>query len=324
MRIKRVTIDSFGGIRNWRSPEFDENLTVVYGPNESGKSTITEFVRSTLFPPKTVKYPVASKTDSGTVEVVMDDGDEKILVREQRKVTEGTGKKTVYEEFPSLDADTYRSLYGLDLERLVDKKVVSSNDFRKKFLTVPGGEMVPEVSDAIEKNLDSLMTKEKLTDNRIIGKIVKDMKNIDQRVAEIHGEMDGYDKLTAEREELNKRIAEKRNAAQLMMDVHAKKEVLKSQSANLERLNELKRTRNDYEKYRDIPLDAKNQYEYHLITFSLNFCKSTKKYGKNEYICTLFLKQFENVVHFTYRNEHKCVFCGSQPRRNRHLRKRGF
>ena len=261
MRIKRVTIDSFGGIRNWRSPEFDENLTVVYGPNESGKSTITEFVRSTLFPPKTVKYPVASKTDSGTVEVVMDDGDEKILVREQKKVTEGTGKKTVYEEFPSLDADTYRSLYGLDLERLVDKKVVSSNDFRKKFLTVPGGEMVPEVSDAIEKNLDSLMTKEKLTDNRIIGKIVKDMKNIDQRVAEIHGEMDGYDKLSAEREELNKRIAEKRNAAQLMMDVHAKKEVLKSQSANLERLNELKRTRNDYEKYRDIPLDAKNQYE---------------------------------------------------------------
>lgn len=261
MKVKRITIDSFGGIRNWRSPQLDENLVVVYGPNESGKTTITEFLRSTLFPPKTIKYPVAAKTDSGTVEVEMDSGDERILVREQRKVTEGSGKKTVAEEFPSLDGETYRSLYGLDLERLTDKKVVSSNDFRKKFLTVPGGEKVPEVSEAIEKKLDSLMTKEKLTDNRVIGKIVKDIKNIDQRIADIHDEMDKYDKLSLEREELNKRISEKRNAAQLMLDVHAKKEILKSQSANLERLNELKLTRNDYEKYRDIPLDAKNQYE---------------------------------------------------------------
>ena len=261
MKIKRITIDSFGGIRNWRSPDLEENLVVVYGPNESGKSTITEFIRGTLFPPKTVKYPVASKTDSGTVEVVMDSGDERILVREQKKVTEGSGKKTVYEEFPSLDAETYRSLYGLDLERLTDKKVVSSNDFRKKFLTVPGGEKVPEVSESIEKKLDSLMTKEKLTDNREVGRIVKDIKNIDQRIVDIHEEMDKYDKLSVEKEDLMKRIAEKRKAQQLMLDVHAKKQILKSQSANLERLNELKLTRNDYEKYRDIPLESKNQYE---------------------------------------------------------------
>ena len=261
MRIKRITIDSFGGIRNWRSPVFESNLIVIYGPNESGKSTITEFIRSTLFPAKNVKYPVASKTDSGTLEVVMDGGDDRILLREQKKVTEGMGKKTVAEEFPSLDAETYRSLYGLDLDRLTDKKIISSNDFRSKFLTIPGGEKVPEVSDAIEKKLDSLMTKEKITDNKVIGRIIKDIRNTDQRIVEIHAEINRYDQLVAERDELNKRISEKRNAAQLIMDVHAKREVLKSQSANLNRLNELKRTRNDYEKYRDIPLDAKSQYE---------------------------------------------------------------
>ena len=261
MKIKRITIDSFGGIKNWRSPVLEENLVVVYGPNESGKSTITEFIRSTLFPSKNVKYPVPSKTDSGTLEVVMDGGDERILVREQKKVTEGSGKKTVYEEFPSIDAETYRSLYGLDLERLTDKKIVSSNDFRKKFLTIPGGEMVPDVSDDIEKKLDTLMTKEKITDNKVVGKYLKDIKIIDQRITEIHKEMDSYDELSVEKETLNKKISEKRKAAQLMMDVHAKKQVLKSQTANLERLNDLKETRNEYEKYRNIPLDAKRQFE---------------------------------------------------------------
>ena len=261
MKIKRITIDSFGGIKNWRSPNLEENLVVFYGPNESGKSTITEFIRSTLFPAKNVKYPLPAKTDSGTLEVEMEGGDQRILVREQKKVTEGSGKKTVYEEFPSLDAETYRSLYGLDLERLTDKKIISSKDFRSKFLTIPGGEKVPEVSESIEKKLDSLMTKEKITDNKIIGRIIKDIKLTDQRIQEIHEEMDRYDELSAEKEGLLKTISEKRNAAQLMLDVHAKKHILKSQSANLQRLNELKTTRNDYEKYRNIPLDSKSQYE---------------------------------------------------------------
>ena len=99
MRIKKITIDSFGGIKNWTS-EMDDNLVVVYGPNESGKSTISEFIRSTLFPSKNVKYPVPAKTDSGILEVEMDSGDVKVLVRDQKTVTEGTGKKTVAISIP--------------------------------------------------------------------------------------------------------------------------------------------------------------------------------------------------------------------------------
>lgn len=261
MRIKKIVIDSFGGVRNWNSPDLDDHLVVIYGPNESGKSTISEFIISTLFPSRNVKYPVASKTDSGMLVVEMKDGDTRALVRGQKRVTEGSGKKTVDEEFPNLDAYTYRSLYGLDLDRLTDSKIISSSDFRSKFLTVPGGEMVPEVSDEIEKHLDSLMTKEKITENKTIGRLMKEIRTCDQRIAEIQQHTERYDGLSEEREVLRKKVEEKKYASKLIMDVHAKKEILKSQTANLERLNELKSTRNDYERYRGVPLDSKNQFE---------------------------------------------------------------
>ena len=261
MRIKKITIDSYGGLRNWSSPDMNDNLTVIYGPNESGKSTVTEFIRSTLFPSRASKYPVASKGDSGMIEVEMESGETKVLLREQKDVREGTGKLTVAEEFPSIDAETYRSLFGLDLDRLTDKKIISSNDFRNRFLTVPGGEKVPDLAEAIEKKLDSLMTKEKITDNKTVGRILKSIKEDDQRIAEIHRDIDRYDSLTEEKERLEKKVAEKRTAAQLILDVHAKKQVLKSQTANIERLNGLKTRRNDYERYRDVPTDSRNQYE---------------------------------------------------------------
>jgi uncharacterized protein YhaN len=67
-------------------------MVLVYGDNEAGKSTIAEFLRSTMFPGKNSKYPTPKKSDSGLVEVVMADGGSRILRRDQKKVTERDGK----------------------------------------------------------------------------------------------------------------------------------------------------------------------------------------------------------------------------------------
>ena len=79
----------------------------------------------------------------------MDNGDRRTLIREQKKVKEENGKRTISEEFSNMDSATYRALYGLDLEELTNNKVISTNDFKSKFLTIPGGENVPAVSKDI-------------------------------------------------------------------------------------------------------------------------------------------------------------------------------
>ncbi len=48
MKIKEITLNSFGRFTNERLP-FTDHLNVIYGDNEKGKSTITSFLTSTLF-----------------------------------------------------------------------------------------------------------------------------------------------------------------------------------------------------------------------------------------------------------------------------------
>ena len=91
MRIKRVSIDSFGGISGYFGDFSEGNMVLIYGDNETGKTTVSEFIRGTVFNGKNAKYPVQKKTDRGYVEVEMQDGTTKVLKREGRRIYEENG-----------------------------------------------------------------------------------------------------------------------------------------------------------------------------------------------------------------------------------------
>ena len=241
MRIDRINIRSFGNLIRWNSGELKDNMTVIYGHNESGKSTITEFIRSTLFPMNGKKglYPLPSKSDSGIIEITMDNGDRRTLVREQKKVKEESGKRTISEEFSNIDPATYRALYGLDLEELTNSKVISANDFKSKFLTIPGGENIPAISKDVDTRLEELMTPEKMSDTREIGACMKEIDEIYAEIADIEQKMDQYDALYSEREDLKRKVLDKKKLIDLSNDERARKRLNRSQSGNLSHLKEL-------------------------------------------------------------------------------------
>lgn len=49
MKIHGLEVDRFGVWSGLKLPELDDRLTVVYGPNEAGKTTLLEFVRSVFY-----------------------------------------------------------------------------------------------------------------------------------------------------------------------------------------------------------------------------------------------------------------------------------
>ena len=49
MRIKDIQVDGFGVWNNLKLDELPPGVTVLYGPNEAGKTTLMQFVRTVLY-----------------------------------------------------------------------------------------------------------------------------------------------------------------------------------------------------------------------------------------------------------------------------------
>ena len=261
MKIKRIDIDSFGTVNQWHSGELDDGINIVYGPNEAGKSTITEFIRSTLFPIRVSKYPGSAKTDSGTISIAMDNGEERTLKREQKKIFEVSGKRTVAEEFTSLDADTYRALYGLDLEQLVNSKLISSGEFRSRFMTIPGGDNIPTITEDINDRISQLMNRDRLTENKIIGACNKEIKEIDKQITEINESKDQYEELFTQREELKRKVNENKTLVEASQNERLKKKMMRAQSGNLKKLEELEERKAKLEEFASVNTEDKVRYD---------------------------------------------------------------
>ena len=48
MKIKKLQINGFGNIEN-KTVELDDGINLIYGANESGKSTIASFIKSVFY-----------------------------------------------------------------------------------------------------------------------------------------------------------------------------------------------------------------------------------------------------------------------------------
>jgi uncharacterized protein YhaN len=73
VKIQRLEVDRFGVWSGLELPGLDDRLTVVYGPNEAGKTTLLEFLRSVFYgfsPARRAYLPAPGKPPAGgSVEV---------------------------------------------------------------------------------------------------------------------------------------------------------------------------------------------------------------------------------------------------------------
>ena len=236
MRMRSLHIGSFGKMRD-KDFQLAPGLTVFYGPNESGKSTTMEFIRSTLSPSRKSSYPQRSSTDSGTI-VYEEEGSEKRVMMEGKTGNAGDVPRCMAD----MDPGTYRNIFAMTREGLDEITPLTGGDIRTRFLTIPGGESVPEVIKSIDEDKDRLIGKTASSPSKI-NAIVSDEVDLQRRIYEMRSHAETYSELSTRKDELERRLSEIRDSsrsAESNNDLYVRVE---SQKAAFSELTELRKSK---------------------------------------------------------------------------------
>lgn len=131
MIIKKVTASAFGRLKDWESPDFSPRLTVLYGHNETGKSTLFNLIVTLLYGWKPVKdneyIPWAGTAPLIKGELVAGNGQELEVSRRLRGQPEGSlvmeGRITSLRNEPLpqvafMPREVFQEIYALGLDQL--------------------------------------------------------------------------------------------------------------------------------------------------------------------------------------------------------------
>ncbi len=233
MRIRKAKIDSFGALKG-RTMEFSEGMTVIQGPNESGKTTTMEFIRCCIVPTKNRGknvYPARSRTDSGSLEYE-EDGWTRLVRYENRKLSgdvypmpNGTG-----------DPDLYRSVFAMNAADLDDAGSV--DELKSKFLAVPGGDRVPKAMDSCEKKWDSILGKAARSKSSV-NELDSQIEEIDRSISSAKQSVDRYGELSSQLDSLNDDAARIKSEFEETSADRKKRTTFESMAPNYARLSNL-------------------------------------------------------------------------------------
>lgn len=237
MRIRSVSIRSFGSLRD-RSYSVSEGMTVFHGPNESGKTTVMEFIRTCLVPSnKRNQYPAREKTDSGTL-VYEQDGEERTLRLVQKTVGGDRPRMPTGTDDPSL----FRSVFAMTPADLDDEKVVTEGGIRSRFLTVPGGDAMPSARAAAEEVWSKSLGKRSNSSSRVIA-LESESSALDAEISQASSLTDSYGQLDRQRSELSVRLSALQEESRSSAAAKTVHDVYVSNTGNYGRLRSLSEER---------------------------------------------------------------------------------
>ncbi len=202
MRIRKAKVESYGKMKD-RDFELEPGLNVFYGPNEAGKSTLRSFITMTLFPKAGLSYPAQKATDSGRLEVELENGDSLTFERSGKK------SSSTAPGICNIDDKEYTSIYSMQPKELRDVKSIEKGDIRNRFLTIPGGADLPAAYAAMDKERTALLTDGRRSSTCGIAQRMDAEHRAQQRVKDLSNRESGdshYAELVARRDELEKRL----------------------------------------------------------------------------------------------------------------------
>ncbi len=218
MRLKELYVDGFGHFHQRSIGPIAGPVTVFYGPNEAGKSTLLAFIRAILFGfPRQYNnhYPPLSGGRHGG-RITLSDGQGAIYVVERTAGRGGLRVNTPAGPAPDAEsalrvltgpatADLFRSVFAFSLDEL--QEIDSLNDSRVSGIIYSAGQGTPKFPD-LRKSLGDRKGQiyRRQGRNQQVGDVLGKLRDVDQQMKDIEGNAGRYGELTSRNFELSQEL----------------------------------------------------------------------------------------------------------------------
>jgi uncharacterized protein YhaN len=226
MRITGIEIERFGVWQDFKQSLHRSGLTVFYGPNEAGKTTLLRFIRGVLygFPPEDVPNPKKRsrrEPQSGLLRV-----EHRGRAYEIRRTAYGddagllsvdgipAGESTsafMEDLLSSVDEKLFESVFAVGLPELQQFATLTADQVAEHLYGMtlgPQGRLLMELPNRIEREFQRLVTSEQ--PKAIIPGLLKRQEELSRQLSGAVRQRDRYRELHRKKLELDDRIAKRR------------------------------------------------------------------------------------------------------------------
>lgn len=185
MNIKRIRFDEFGPYRDWSFTTGNNGVQLMYGPNESGKTSLLEGMRTLLFGGTHKAYGPMT----GALEVERN-GESYYIGRKGKQLDfYSPGNPAIHEEpaqywWHGIDKKTYNRIFALTLEDLQGLDVLQEVEVRSRFFGAEGGEHLGSVVKDVEKGATDLLVASS-NGKRRINVLMDELKENRQKLSQL-------------------------------------------------------------------------------------------------------------------------------------------
>ncbi|MDY3974682.1 MAG: AAA family ATPase [Veillonella caviae] len=192
MRIKEIYIKDFGPYHDWSFTPSEDSVQMVFGPNESGKTSLLEALRFLLFGKKSKTYGY------GTGHLLVEHGGTEYHIGRHEKKLDfyPIGGEPIQVEpaelwWHGLEKKTYDRIFAITVDELQGADVLTEVEVRARFFGGEGGERLSTAVKDIEKNSADLLVAS-AAGKRKINVLVDQLKQTRQNIQELSKVEDSY------------------------------------------------------------------------------------------------------------------------------------
>ena len=217
MRIKRLHIYGFGHFADRNVGPLDTSVTVLYGPNEAGKSTLLAFIRCVLFgfPSRggAQHYPpLVGGRHGGEIVIANQEGLECTVRRLQGKgagpltITDSNGETLDETSLGPLlgnhTGEVFNNIFAFTLDELHSDRILKDDSVNSQMHSASMGVLtLPDTLKKIDSEINGLYRKRGR--HKIAG-VAKELADVETKLREVASYAERYRNLTAKLEQIKK------------------------------------------------------------------------------------------------------------------------